>query len=93
MLSGLHKHYIAFCLHQPYLSPYCYYCYYHCYRSMLQLDPRKRPRVEDLEVLSAIQPAMTAARALSSDYKQQQVSPSITACTKYDLTPDSVPVH
>ena len=60
---------------------------------MLQLDPRKRPRVEDLEVLSAIQPAMTAARALSSDYKQQQVSLSISACTVYDLTPDSVPVH
>jgi hypothetical protein len=47
---------------------------------MIQLDPRKRPRVEDLEILSSLQPAMNAAKAIANDYKTQQVSfPKFTA--------------
>lgn len=41
---------------------------------MIQLDPRKRPRVEDLESLPSLQPAMNAAKAIANDYKSQQVS-------------------
>lgn len=40
---------------------------------MLQLDPRRRPRVEELETLPAMQPAMNAAKLTLSDYKMQQV--------------------
>lgn len=43
------------------------------YRSMIQLDPRKRPRVEDLESLSALQPAMNTAKTFANDFKTQQV--------------------
>eukprot|EP00981_Chlorochromonas_danica_P000180 scaffold49_cov180-Ochromonas_danica.AAC.3 len=41
-------------------------------RSMLQIDPRKRPRVEDLENLPGLQPALTQARAILNDFKLQQ---------------------
>lgn len=46
--------------------------HYMC-RSMLQVDPRRRPRVEELEALPALQPAMTSAKAIHTDFKQQQV--------------------
>lgn len=39
---------------------------------MLQVDPRRRPRVEDLELLPAAQPAMCQAHAIMNEYKFQQ---------------------
>ena len=44
---------------------------YDVIKMMLQLDPRSRPRVEDLEVLPVLQPYMTAARNLTNDFKVQ----------------------
>lgn len=41
---------------------------------LLQTDPKRRPRVEDLENLSAIQPYISSARAILNDYKMQHVS-------------------
>lgn len=36
------------------------------------MDPKRRPRVEDLEGLPALQPAMTAARALAAEHAQRE---------------------
>ena len=36
------------------------------------MDPKKRPRVEDLEGLPALQPAMTAARALAAEHAARE---------------------
>ncbi len=41
-------------------------------RTMLQKDPRRRPRVEDLENLPALQPAMNVIRNQINEYKVQQ---------------------
>jgi len=41
---------------------------------MIQIDPKKRPRVEDIEMLSSIQPAMNIAKGIVNDFKIQQVS-------------------
>lgn len=46
---------------------------YEAIRLMLQVDPRKRPRVEDLESLPALQSALTTARSLLQDFKFQSV--------------------
>jgi hypothetical protein len=40
---------------------------------MLQVDPRRRPRVEELESMPALEPHMHNARRLSTDFRQQQV--------------------
>lgn len=42
-------------------------------RLMLQVDPRKRPRVEELEVIPGLQGALGAARGMLADFKNQQV--------------------
>jgi hypothetical protein len=41
---------------------------------MLQVDPRRRPRVEELESMPALEPHMHNARRLSTDFRQQQVT-------------------
>jgi len=41
-------------------------------RSMLQLDLRKRPRVENLECIPGIEPEMMQARLILSEYKMQK---------------------
>ena len=57
------------------------YIYNYTYRTMLQVDPRRRPRVEELEALPALQPAMGPARSIHSDFKQQQVLQCCLICT------------
>lgn len=42
-------------------------------RQMIQLDPRRRPRVEDLEASLPLQPAMSAAKLIHNEFKFQQV--------------------
>lgn len=59
------------------IRTYKLYLHVH-HRTMLQVDPRRRPRVEELEALPALQPAMTAARGTLNDFKQQQV---LSCCT------------
>ena len=41
---------------------------------MLQVDPKKRPRVEDLEVLPAIQSEMLNAKLILGEFRLQQVN-------------------
>jgi hypothetical protein len=40
---------------------------------MLQVDVRKRPRVEDLEAVQALQSHLLGARNILQDFKFQQV--------------------
>jgi hypothetical protein len=42
-------------------------------RLLLQVDPRKRPRVEDLENLPSVQQYMSQARNILNDYRMNQV--------------------
>ena len=52
-----------------------YVCMYVCmYRLMLQLDPRIRPSVEVLERLPSLQPFIVAAKAIVTEFKQQEVN-------------------
>jgi hypothetical protein len=41
---------------------------------MLQLDPRIRPSVEVLERLPSLQPFIVAAKAIVTEFKQQEVN-------------------
>ena len=43
-------------------------------RLMLQLDPRIRPCVEVLERLPSLQPFIVAAKAIVTEFKQQEVN-------------------
>eukprot|EP01038_Epipyxis_sp_PR26KG_P015218 gene15218-20502_t len=41
-------------------------------RNMLQVDPKKRPKIEELEQILSNQPAMLQAKSVFSEYKLQQ---------------------
>jgi serine/threonine protein kinase len=45
-------------------------------RQMIQLDPRRRPRVEDLENIGALQTHMGGARSIWNEYKFQHIQAS-----------------
>lgn len=45
---------------------------YESIKNMLQLDPKRRPRVEDLEQLPALQSALIPARRIVNEFQQHQ---------------------